>query len=182
MRKFIQDAVDAGAAPRRTAGDSLILKQGGAYRVLVNGGGSLSKAGRIYQDITSTTLPIDSWEQNQTPVRNGNVESIKLRSGKEKVVRTFDPTADEGRGEYRYSAIGKRYYSQKRTEYTVRVPAAFSGTRSNGQPYDRNGFYPMHEPVSVPVTFTRVQRDARIKLQLMNMFHANGGILAEYSE
>ncbi len=110
------------------------------------------------------------------------MERIKVRGGAEKVVRIFDPTADEGRGEYRYTALGKRFFSSERQEYVVRVPAVFAGTRANGTAYRREGLWPEHEPVKVRTTWTRAQKDAYIKMVLVNRYTANGGIIAEYSQ
>ena len=93
MRKFLADAIEANVAPRVTHGDSTILKHNGSYRVLVNPSGDVTRAGKAYQTLTGTQLEASSWEPNQVPKRSVNVETIKLRSGKEKEVRRYDPTA-----------------------------------------------------------------------------------------
>ena len=180
MRKFITQAIEQGRTPKRTGNESIILRNNNEFRVLVSTVGSLTKAGHIYEELANTELETFSFDPKQLPARNGNVESIKLRGGKERVVRTFDPTANDAKGEFRYTALGKKFFSKKQVEYIVRVPATFSGTRSNGQPYSREGFYPVHQPVSVPMTYTTTQRDAHIKRHVTSTF--NDGIIAEYSQ
>ena len=181
MINFITDAIAEGRTPKKTVNDSIILRQGRAHKVLVTTAGNLTKAGRSYENLTGSELYTFSFDTNQTTVRIGNIESIKLRgSTKERVVRTFDPSANDGRGEYKYTSLGKKFFSKKRVEYIVRVPARFTGSRSNGRAYQRDGFFPIHQPVSVPATHTVAQRDAFIKLHILNSFHDN--IIAEYSE
>ena len=96
------------------------------------------------------------------------------------MVRTFDPTQNDGQGIYKYTTLGKRFYAKKRTEYVVRVPARFEGQRANGQLYNRAGLFPMHQPVLVSANYTEAQRDAYIKLSVTN--EIEDGVLAEYSE
>jgi len=180
MRRFITDAVEEGKEPKRTVNESIILRQGREHKVLVSTAGNLTKAGLFYEELTGSELITFSFDTAQTPSRVGNVETIKLRGGKERTIRIFDPAADEGRGEYRYTALGKKFFSKKRLEYIIRVPARFSGTRSNGRAYNRDGFYPVHEPISAPLTYTTAQRDAHIKLHVTNSFP--DGVIAEYSE
>jgi len=104
------------------------------------------------------------------------VETIKMRGGKESVVRRFDPAT----GGWKYTRLGSQFYSKRRTEYVVRVAATFAGTRSNGTPYSRDGFYPIQAPISLPQNLSAAQRDARIRTQVMGM--VQGGVLAEFSE
>ena len=140
MRKFITQAIEQGRTPKRTGNESIILRNNNEFRVLVSTVGSLRKAGHICQELANRELETFSFDPKQLPARNGNVESIKLRGGKERVVRTFDPTANDAKGEFRYTALGKKFFSKKQVGYIVRAPATFSGTRSNGRPYSREGF------------------------------------------
>ena len=98
MRKFVTDAINSGRTPKRTANESIILRNNNEFRVLVSTVGSLTKAGHIYEELANTELETFSFDPRQLPTRNGNVEIIKLRGGKERVVRTFDPTANDGKG------------------------------------------------------------------------------------
>jgi hypothetical protein len=108
----------------------------------------------------------------------GDVEFIKTRGGgnggKDKVVRRFDPATG-----WKYTALVRKFFSIKRIEFVVRIAALFAGTRSNGQPYRRHGFFPVGN-ITLPGT-TDAQRDARIKTTLKRQFPA-WPTLAEYSE
>ena len=181
MIQFLNKAIDANSQPRKTANDSILLRHGKQHKVLVNTSGVLTKSGQEYQRLTDSSLETFSYDPQQTPKRVGNQEFIKMRgSQKERLVRNFDPTANDGQGSYKYTQIGKRYFKDKKTEYIVRVPAIFAGTRANGQAYSREGLFPIHQPVPVPSTYTQVQRDAHIKLHVTNSFEDN--MIAEFSE
>jgi hypothetical protein len=121
-------------------------------------------------------LPTGGYADDQTPTRTGNVETIKMRGGKENVVRRFDPAT----GGWKYTRLGNAFYSKRRTEFVVRVAATFAGTRSNGTPYSRHGFYPIQAPISLPQNLSVAQRDSRIRAHVMGMIQ--GGVLAEFSE
>ena len=174
--QFITEAIAKGIEPMKTETDKIVLRDGRKYRMLVGVDGKLTKAGRFYENWTGKELPKEGYDVTQTPIRTGNAETIKLRGGKEKVVRRYDPATND----YNYTALGKRFYGQRQIQYVVRVPATFSGTRSNGQPYNRNGFFHISNPVSLPQSLTVAQRDPRIKQDVQGMFP--DGILAEYSE
>jgi len=182
MIQFLNKAIEANNRPKKTPNDSILLRHGNQYKTLVSTSGSLTKAGEEYQKLTNSTLLTFSYDAQQTPKRIGNQEFIKLRGrgGKERLVRTFDPTANDGQGKYKYTQIGKRFFANKKTEYVVRVPAKFKGQRANGQEYDREGLFPMHQPVAVPANYTQAQRDAFIKLSVINSLE--DGVLASYSE
>ena len=132
MLQFLNQAIEANSRPRKTPNDSVLLRHGGKYKVLVNTSGALTKAGEEYQRLTDTTLETFSYDPQQTPKRTGNQEFIKMRgSQKERLVRTFDPTANDGQGKYKYTQIGKAFYRNKKVEYIVRVPATFTGRWAN---------------------------------------------------
>ena len=180
MLRFLNQAIESNSRPRKTANDSILLRHGTQYKVLVNTSGGLTKSGQEYQRLTDSTLETFSYDPQQTPKRVGNQEFIKTRGGKERLVRNFDPTANDGQGKFKYTQIGKRYYANKKTEYIVRVPAIFKGTRANGQEYSREGLFPIHQPISVPANYTQAQRDAHIKLHVTNDFEDN--VIAEFSQ
>ena len=155
MLQFLNQAIEANVRPRKTPNDSVLLRHGKQYKTLVNTSGALTRAGEEYQRLTDSTLETFSYDPQQTPKRTGNQEFIKTRGGKERLVRTFDPTANDGQGKYRYTQLGNRFYANKKTEYIVRVPAIFKGVRANGQAYSREGLFPIHEPVLIPSSYTQ---------------------------
>lgn len=92
------------------------------------------------------------------------------------VVRRFDPAA----GGFTYTRLGRQFFSRRRTEYVVSVPARFTGTRTNGNAYTRDGLYPIRSTISLPQSLTAQQRDRRIKRHVEESFP--DGFIAEYSE
>ena len=85
MQQFIEKAIERGTRPRKTANESVVLKGDGRdYKVLVSSAGSITKAGRSYQELTGTGLDTYSYDRDQNTTRTGNVESIKMRGGKER--------------------------------------------------------------------------------------------------
>ena len=152
MNAFIQGAVAEGIQPRRTASDSLILREGARYRILVDANGQRTAAGRRFEELAQTTLPAEGYDASQTPVRQGNAESIRVR-GKEKVVRRYDPASND----WEYTKLGRQFYGARQVQWVVKVPATFSGTRSNGRPYTREGYFPVEAPVALPMTLTQAR-------------------------
>ena len=130
MDAFIQGALGRGIRPKRTANDALILRDGRKYRTLVDAYGQRTAAGRRYEALADASLPAEGYDAAQAPVRQGNAETIRVR-GKEKVVRKYDPASND----WMYTKLGRQFYSQRRVQYVVKVPATFDGTRSNGRPY-----------------------------------------------
>jgi hypothetical protein len=132
---FVKDAYDKGSRPRKSPSDALLLRDGRSHRVLVDSGGRLTAHGAAYEAHSGEALPTGGFDNTQTPPsRNGNVETIKMRGGKESVVRRFDPAT----GGFTYTRLGRTFYSQRRTEYVVRVPVKYAGTRHDGRPQCRH--------------------------------------------
>ena len=164
MQAYIDAAIAAGRTVRRSASDAQILRGAGArgHRVLVDSGGEITAFGRAYEERTGQELARGNLDRDQVAVREGNIETIQVR-GSRRVVRTFDPTANQGAGRWRYTVLGRRFFADRRISYIVRVPARFSGTRSNGNAYTRTGHFPLSDPIRLPMTLTQAQRDQRIR-------------------
>ena len=178
MQTFIEKAIAKQVVPKKTPSESVILRDGSQHRVLVSTAGNLTKAGKLFQERTGTSLETYSYEIGQMPVRRGNVEYIKMRGGKEKEVRKYDPATSK----YVYTTLGKRFFKDSKVEYVVKLPAKFVGVRANGRPYERDGFFPIHNPIKVKQTLTQAQKDAYIKIKVRAEHVGEGGVIAEYSE
>ena len=100
-----------------------------------------------------------------------------MRGGKESVVRRYNLAT----GAFTHTRLGRTFYSQRRTEYVVRLPVKYQGTRHDGSAYSREGYYPVQTPVSLPQHLTRAQRDARAKAAVL-LSIGGGDTLAEFSE
>ena len=125
---FTSDAYDKGLRPRASASGALLMRDGRKHRILVDQGGNLTAQGRAYEAHSGSSLPVGGYDDTQTPSRQGNVETIRMRGGKESVVRRFDPAT----GGWKHTRLGSQFYSKRRTESVIRVAATFAGTRSNG--------------------------------------------------
>ena len=126
---FVSIAHGKGIVPRTTPSDSLILRDGSSFRTLVNNAGTLSVHGREYEALTGEALPQGGgFDSSQTPTRVNNTETIRTRAGKSAIVRRYEVAT----GKFTYTRLGRQFFSRRRTEYVVSVPASFSGKRTNG--------------------------------------------------
>ena len=108
--QFITDALAAGRRATKTRSDAWVLRsQGKTHRVLVDAGGSLTKFGQFYETETGQTLERDRFDPDQEADREGNTETIRLHGGDRGVVRRFDPTAQNGQGKWKYTALGRGF-------------------------------------------------------------------------
>ncbi len=136
----------------------------------------LTVHGREYEALGESLPQGGGYDPSQTPTRVNNTETIRTRAGKTAVVRRYDVAT----GKFAYTRVGRQFYSLRRTEYVVSVPARFTGTRSNGAPYQRDGLFPISSTISLPQSLTAEQRDRRIKKRVPDTLV--GGVIAEYSE
>jgi len=174
--EFLRAAIAAGSNPQVAASGATVLRDGRRFKQLVNSAGKLTDAGRLYQGETGVLLDTNSYDTAQAPRREGNAEYISMRRGQDKVVRRWDAAMNN----WKYTALGKNFFAQKRIQYVVKVPATFAGKRANGTPYSRQGYFPLNEPIAIKMTDSQVQRDEKIKAHVRALYP--DGVLAEYSE
>ena len=172
---FVETAYTKGLRARPSPSDGLLLRDGTRHRVLVDSSGTLTKFGREYEALAGEPLPAGGYDATQNPSRTGNVETVRLRGGKEAIVRRWDPST----GAFRYTRLGRAFYGQRRTQWVVKVPARFEGARPNGAAYARDGYWPVATPIPLSPTLTTAQRDTRIRAHVTALFA--DGVLAEYS-
>ena len=125
---FVETAYTKGLRARPSPSDGLLLRDGTRHRVLVDSSGTLTKFGREYEALAGEPLPAGGYDSSQTPSRTGNVETVRMRGGREAVVRRWDPAT----GAFRYTRLGLAFYGQRRIQWVVKVPARFEGARPNG--------------------------------------------------
>jgi hypothetical protein len=147
---FVSVAHGKNILPRKTPSDSLILRDGASFRTLVNNSGTLTVHGREYETLTGESLPQGGFDDTQTPTRVNNTETIRTRAGKTAIVRRFDVAT----GAFTYTRLGRQFFSRRRSQYVVSVPARFTGTRTNGNAYTRDGLYPISSIISLPQSLT----------------------------
>ena len=112
------------ACKRASPSDGLLLRDGTRHRVLVNSSGSVTRFGREYEALAGGSLPAGRYYAPQTPSRTGNVETVRMRGGKEGIVRRWDPAT----GAFRYTRLGRAFYGQRRTQFAVKVSALYSAS------------------------------------------------------
>ncbi len=117
--KFIRTAVGKGATPTRTATDSLVLRDGRQCRELARSTGGLTPAVRLWQDIAGQKLEHRGIIVEHRPTRDNNREYILVRANRREVRRY-----DASRSDWRYTALGKKLFKNRVTEYVVHVPTA----------------------------------------------------------
>ena len=167
---FVNELLDRNPTvrPSRTKTDTLILKDGRKYRQLVDAMGQLTPAGRAYEAKSGEVLPRTVFDQDQRPFREGNVEYIK-RGDENKITRRYDDRTND----WKYTALGRKFYNQKQISYVVQVPALFTGKRSNGQDYERAGWFPLDNPFKIKASVSQANRDLFIK-QGVNATYPDG--------
>ena len=86
-----------------------------------------------------------------------------MRDGSERITRRFDASG----GDFRFTAVGRSFYSKRPSQYVVHIPVTIEGRRKNGTTYELKSFMPTEklgiQNLSLPQTLTQRQRDARVK-------------------
>ena len=114
MNKKSQERIDlmimSGIIPSRLKGsEAIALKWGNSIVKLLGNDGEPTAAGEYWKRSTGTVLPAGGYLQ-QTAVREGNTEYIKLHSGQKAATRRWD----EATGVYKFTKLGKQYYKTQR--------------------------------------------------------------------
>ncbi len=76
-------------------------------------------------------MPPAPFDRNQVPSRDpgSNQEFIRLHNGTRRLVREWDVAARA----WKYTALGKRFFSQKTVEYVVKVPVIIEGSHRDAR-------------------------------------------------
>jgi hypothetical protein len=115
------------------------------YRVLADATGKLTAAGRHWEDEYGDGEPLltvgikgQTFNEQQPVTQRGASEFIKLRSGREVIVRSWNGL------KYIYTALGRKYFQKQRKEYVIEVPVIIRGMRTaqeRGRARARDGGY-----------------------------------------
>ena len=139
--RILDVAIANGTQPRRVASGRTILKTGESaksYLVLANGD-QLTRAGEYWYQKTKQNKPERHFDPNQETVRKGDGDYINTSSGLKRV-RHLQPD-----GTMKVTALGKRFYTNKHTEYIVEAPVIIRVRDSKGRKRERRG---EHLPVN----------------------------------
>ena len=163
QRAKIDAFVASGSAPTRVSSGAVLAKQGPRFQTLVDASGQLSAAGTYYQEQTRAELPVGGFDNQQAPTRSGDTEYISMRDGTQRATRRWDPATQD----YKFTALGKKYFGRLKRNYVVQVPVRVTGVRKNGTQYQIRSTLPIAklgvDRVELPLNLTVAQRNARIK-------------------
>ena len=121
---------------------STILRKGKSFITLAKLDGSLTTAGRYYEQKSGKLLdPTSGYDLQQTPMREGNTEKVRLRNGKTVITRQWDSVS----GEYKFTKQGNQFYKQLRRNYVVQIPVKIVGRRLNGTTYTIKSSMPIEK-------------------------------------
>ena len=163
MNARIDAFVAAGLQTRTTGAGAVIARNGARFQTLVDASGERTAAGRYFEQASAQDLPVGGFDTSQAPQRSGDTEYVMMRSGEQRATRRWDPTSQD----YRFTALGKSYYSRLKRNYVVQVPVRVTGVRKNGTEYQIRSTLPIAklgvDRVELPLNLTAAQRNARIK-------------------
>ena len=129
-KRTLDIAVAARRQPGHTAAGRTIVATGGEgrkkYLALANGK-KLTRAGQSWDSKTGQDKPTAHYDRQQEPIRKGDGDYIRTRQGLQRV-RQLEPG-----GAMKLTALGKKFYSDKHTEYVVEVPVIIQVTDSKGK-------------------------------------------------
>ena len=161
----IDSFIAAGTAPSKVKSGAVLARQGTGFQTLVTADGGLTAAGTYYQAKTNKDLPVGGlgFDNQQAPTRSGDTEYITMRDGSQRATRRWDPATQD----YKFTALGRRYYGRLKRNYVVQVPVRVTGVRRNGTQYQIRSTLPIAklgvDRVELPLNLTAQERNSRIK-------------------
>ena len=119
--------------------------------------------GEHYEQKSSNELPVGGFDPTQAHYKEGNTEYIQMRSGEERTVRRYDPVDNE----YKFTKLGKSFYSRLKRNYVVQIPVKVKGKRKDGSYYNIQSTLPISkmgvDRIEMPLNLTADQRTTEIK-------------------
>ena len=163
QRTKIDAFVASGRAVTKVSSGAVLAKQGTRFQTLVTADGQRTAAGEYFEQKTTQDLPVGGFDNTQAPTRTGDTEYITMRDGTQRATRRWDPATQD----YKFTALGRRYYGRLKRNYVVQVPVRVTGVRKNGTQYQIRSTLPIAklgvDRVELPLNLTAAQRTARIK-------------------
>ena len=186
QKNVIRTAILANQIPNATRGNRLVLRTGQRHFIVLSGpDGVITPHGEYYYHLTGEHHPDQTFDYNQVPIRRGDTEFARDRSGREVRLRTL-----QANGQYQYTALGRMFFRFRQVEHIVHVPVIIEGTRRNGTPYTREDYLPFDsisvERIMTSAMVTDAQRHARVRaavLQALSIRQLRGRtVLLEISD
>ena len=163
-------AIAGGRIPRHVASGRTILRTGQGegqkkYLVLASGD-ELTRAGEYWYSQTKQTRPNRHFDPNQETSRKGDGDYIQTSSGPRRV-RQLGPD-----GQMQLTALGKKFYANKHTEYVIEIPVIIEVTDSKGKKRTRAGEHLPVNELGLGNIFqndglTEAQKIAKIKSEVL---------------
>ena len=182
MNARIDAFVAAKLQTRTTSAGAVIVRQGARFQTLVDVSGQRTAAGRYYEQASSQDLPVGGFDTSQAPSRSGDAEYITMRSGEQRITRRWDPASQD----YRFTDLGRSYYSCLKRNYVVQVPVRITGQRRDGSQYHIRSTLPVArlgiDRVELPLNLTAAQRTAKIKQIVSNQLDLSRPLLEVSAE
>jgi hypothetical protein len=177
----VDSLIAAGATPARLKGsEGVSLIQGNRRVRLIGDDCEVSKHGKYLEAKTGELLPAGGFLQ-QKAVREGHVEFIRLRDGSKAVTRRWNDT----KGEYKYTPMGARYYTQIRRNFVVHVPVIVHGTRADRSTYSYKAHFSKEKSglctKELPLRLSSPERYERVK-DMVRTGLPDNGVVYEVSE
>jgi len=155
-----------GVGPTKLkSNDAMALGSGRTRIILVDVHGRPTTAGKFWETYTGRVLPAGGFQQ-QTPMREGNTETLRLRDGKRAVTRRW--TSD---GESKFTKLGDNFYKDQLRKYVVQVPVIIDGTRKNGTTYTAHSHLPVERlgltSQTLPLNLSASEQDRKLKQMIL---------------
>ena len=113
------------------------------------------------------------FDRNQPLIHRGASDYVRVANGKEQKVRTLG--AD---GKSTLTALGKRFFKDKFTEYVVHVPVVINGKRANSNNYSRKSTLPVDQlgigMIMVSSSLSDAEKLREVKRKVMSNLLSNG--------
>ena len=181
---------DVEQVPARNS-QALHLNLGTRKVTLVNKYGQATAAGKYFYKLRGERVPDSRWDDNARTYRKpgGRTDFVRMRSGAEVALRTWDPAKKQ----FDYTAAGRAFYKERPRAYIVQVPVKIFVRRRNGDHESFFGTYPatdfapsLRDRLSEVEGSTRGAQ-ARIKREVLAHLGDNGlfqgmKVIAEFSD
>lgn len=161
-RESMDSMLTADATPQTAKSGSVILKSGNRRHILVSPIRERTKLGEYYEQKTSNELPVGGFDPTQAPYREGNTEFIKMRNGQDRAVRRYDPADNE----YKFTQLGKSFYSRLKRNYVVQLPVKIRGRRKDGRYYNIKSTLPISKMGVAAQRTSKIKEIVSAKLNL----------------
>jgi hypothetical protein len=155
-----------------------------SYIIIADQLGTLTESGKYYYERSGQPKPDRNRFDRNQPLIHKNGSDYVITNNKQRLVRSLKPD-----GSTQLTALGRKYFLKKTTEYIVSVPTLISGTRANGNPYTRTSTIPVDQLgiglIMIDSGLSEVERVREVKKRVLSSilgksFVDSGGLQTIY--